>query len=651
MRWRTVSLTIFLGTVGLAASPPGCEEQKVLLREFESLVGEGEDFRPPVEGQITVYSSNGPLVGGSVQALAMGPDGTLYAGFFGDGVYKSTDGGETWRPAKSGLGDRFILSLYIHRNGTLFAGTVRKGLYRSHDGGENWMPSGEGLANDQIASMTAGPDGSIYVGTGAGVFVSRDGGRHWDTANKGLEIVLVRSIVATPSGSLFIGTAGNGLLRSHDNGQSWQRLDRGLRNQGGLKENFIRTLNLSANGTLYAGTFDGGVFASTDMAQTWYPMSTGLSNDSIRSLAIAEDGQLFVGTGRGVFSRPAGSGEWVTISEAVPDVSVQSMILAPDGTLFVGTPSGILKKSPQTTAWQILERGITFPVIQTLLFDPERGILAGTRGSGVYRGKDSGKVWEHSSEGMINSDVRFLTQDARRNFYAGTDTGVYRSDPKGKRWSPLQEGMGRKKITALALIDNDVLYAGTGEGLYQRIIRTPEEGEKGVWATVALPPSSQGRPKIQGIASKGSSEVYVATESRLFRTRRGMTGWEMVAMKPLSEEIRGMVLQDRFVYLWTAHTLFRASTGQRSFQWERISQGIPDRLTIQSVAVRSGKHNGIVLVGTEEGLFWTQDGGENWTPAAGRMGAVSIRAIHPLTEELLLLGSHEQGVLYAVDLT
>ena len=73
-----------------------------------------------------------------VRALGIDPNGNLYAGTWGLGVYKSTDGGATWTEANSGLDSKAVSALVVDSNSDIYVGTFGGGVYRSVDDGESW---------------------------------------------------------------------------------------------------------------------------------------------------------------------------------------------------------------------------------------------------------------------------------------------------------------------------------------------------------------------------------------------------------------------------------------------------------------------------------------------------------------------------------
>ena len=102
-----------------------------------------------------IWTTNGPD-GGTIRALAVDPASpdTVYAGTWGGGVYKSTNGGSAWAPANGGLDVPWVLALAVDpaTPDTLFAGSGW-GIYKSTDGGGNWNPLSIGIFRPNITSL------------------------------------------------------------------------------------------------------------------------------------------------------------------------------------------------------------------------------------------------------------------------------------------------------------------------------------------------------------------------------------------------------------------------------------------------------------------------------------------------------------------
>ena len=206
-----------------------------------------------------------------------------YAGVSGRGLFGSSDGGRSWRElgALAALGARHVQALAIapgdatvvYAGITGFGASTAGGLYKSTDGGNSWMRLTDALDTgvEAIALDPKNPE-TVYIGTGgkAGVFRSTDGGTSWQQADSGLPRLRVKTDTgkritetfdvtdlaidpAHPT-TLYAAAYDHGVFRSTDSGHSWHSLNTGLSVLD------VRTLALDATGqTLYAGTSGEGV--------------------------------------------------------------------------------------------------------------------------------------------------------------------------------------------------------------------------------------------------------------------------------------------------------------------------------------------------------------------------------------------------------
>jgi photosystem II stability/assembly factor-like uncharacterized protein len=163
---------------------------------------------------------NGGLTGNDVRAIAIDSANTsiIYAGTYGNGVYKCTDAGETWSDINSGLTNTYVITLAINPTNTsnIYAGTDG-GVFKSTDGGGHWSAINSGLTNTHITALAIDPSDPsfIYAGTNGGVFESIDGGASWNAINSGLTNTHVTSLAIDPSNPdiLYAGTYGGGVFK------------------------------------------------------------------------------------------------------------------------------------------------------------------------------------------------------------------------------------------------------------------------------------------------------------------------------------------------------------------------------------------------------------------------------------------------------
>ena len=219
-----------------------------------------------------------------VTALVFDPQTptTLYAGmwttYYGPhvgGVYKSTDGGTSWNATglsnlRGGIGFTSGLAIDPQTPTTLYATSGSYvgslfigGVFKSTDGGESWRAVTDLAASPHalIGPLAIDPQtpATLYVGTRAdGVFKSTDGGESWSAVSAGLANLPVTALAIDPQTPtiLYAGTERGGVFKSTDGGESWSAFNTGLTN---LLVNSV-VVDPQRPTTLYAGTQGGGVF-------------------------------------------------------------------------------------------------------------------------------------------------------------------------------------------------------------------------------------------------------------------------------------------------------------------------------------------------------------------------------------------------------
>ena len=144
---------------------------------------------------------------------------TLYVATSSEYIFKSTDGGASWRPILTGMGSSMYVSFVKidpKKPATLYLGNDSQ-LFKSTDGGEHWSAITTGLPPyPSIAFLKIDPTNSstLYAGINGGLFESTDGGGNWYEVNTGLPNISISSLAIDPSlpNTLYLGTYGGGLF-------------------------------------------------------------------------------------------------------------------------------------------------------------------------------------------------------------------------------------------------------------------------------------------------------------------------------------------------------------------------------------------------------------------------------------------------------
>lgn len=100
---------------------------------------------------------------------------TLYAAIANEGLYRSTNGGESFEPLSRDVGGA-VMALAVVKDGTILAGDMGRGLLSSSDGGKTWRR----VLNDPVMGLAVNPARpKRIVAAGRATYLSTDGGRSW----------------------------------------------------------------------------------------------------------------------------------------------------------------------------------------------------------------------------------------------------------------------------------------------------------------------------------------------------------------------------------------------------------------------------------------------------------------------------------------
>ncbi len=324
----------------------------------------------------------------AIGALAMGSDGTLWAGtgeagpgggsitYGGRGVYRSPDGGATWTNA--GLTSTVTTGriavdpsdpqrIFVASSGDLFNPGGGRGVYRSTDGGATWQrvlspstrttgavdlaidPSNPQRIYAALWDHIRYPDLRVYGGVGSGVYRSTDGGTTWTRLANGLpgpsSTIGRIGLAVAPSNTLrvyaiVIATDGTfqGLYRSNDGGDSWTHLpdDPGLAGSQSSYGWWFGRLwvdPVNANHVFAAGV---SLEESTNGGSNW-SAQFGIHGD-VHAMAWspAQSGLVFLGDDGGVWRSTTNGSSW-THATVEPFTQFYSVgVSEQDNTRIVG---------------------------------------------------------------------------------------------------------------------------------------------------------------------------------------------------------------------------------------------------------------------------------------------------------------------------
>lgn len=307
-------------------------------------------FRSTDSGDNWAAVSNSFPFTTGVSAVVIDPfnSSTTYIGTSDRGLFKSTDGGSSWIAMHNGIPDLtsqgypgfydLVWDLEIDPKNpmTLFAGTYGSGGFKSTDGGNSWTRKVGVL----VTSFKIDPANSANVYCTEinypGFLQSTDYGETWDqygniSSNYGM---LVSAIAPTHPAKIYVGTNSGGIFRFDGTTAATQSLN----------GNSVRSIAFDPTNPsiVYAGTATG-MFKSTNSGDTWTQINDGLLFNSIPAaiVCLAIDPQapntIYAGSSAFVFKSTNGGATWVQ-RPGLPTAYMYDIAVDPHATsrVFVG---------------------------------------------------------------------------------------------------------------------------------------------------------------------------------------------------------------------------------------------------------------------------------------------------------------------------
>lgn len=702
----------------------------------------------PSDLESLVWRELGPsITSGRVTAFAVHPedDQIIYAASASGGAWKTENGGTTWLPIFSDRGSASLGAIALDPSdpdvvwlGTGEQNSVRSssfgdGVYRSRDGGETWTHMGlEGSRHiGRILVHPRNPNIVFVAALGSlwgpnpvrGLYRTTDGGVTW---NKVLAIsnytgaVEVRMDPSDPDimlaatfqrerrqWSMLGGGEESGLYRSEDGGYSWREV------RGGFPTSPLGRIGIAFcpgdPDIVYASAVgpEGGLFRSEDGGRTWERRNREIQSHwyygelvcdpanpdrlyvPMTPLHVSEDGgrtfRNLVETGVHVDHHTL----WVNPRD--PD----HLMVGNDGGIYISRDRG------RHWLWQANLPVMQLYTVAVDMQDPFYHVYGGAQDNGSW----GGPIGTRFSDGVSNEDWLYtaagdgfhsqVDPDDPNVIYSESQYGVlYRMDRRtGERkliqpWQPTGEGRQafRWNWSAPLLIsphDPHTLYFAANV-----VFRSRDRGDS--WEVVspdltrrisrnALPLQGRAQPP-DAIDLHASTALYgnistlavsplrpglvvVGTDDGLVQVTRddgrswqrtdrfpgvpGMMKVAMVAWSPVEEGTLVVVFDGHKDNTFRPFVIHSDDFG---VTWTNITGDLPEFGPTRSVAFHPRNGN-LIFVGTEFGVFFSTQGGRRWMPLGQGLPTVAVHdmEVHP-RENDLILGTHGRGFWVLDDL-
>ncbi|MDH3268917.1 MAG: hypothetical protein OEM46_08695, partial [Ignavibacteria bacterium] len=314
-------------------------------------------------------------------------------------------------------------------------------------------------------------DSTIFLATDEGLIKSSDNGNSWDRINSYKVICLGTDKL----NNIYFGISGH-LKRSTDSGNSWTDITV----YGAAIKDFVIpyrdtilvgswdawSSNSERNSNLNETVLSNGVFRSFDYGNTWTQVNNGIEYPGVYELLILSNGSLLVGTsGGGVYKSTNWGDLWIESNNGIVAntqgwrYSESFLELAP-GEILTGTHLGLYYSSDYGDNWVLSNTGFNNNIASCFEMDDSGNIFAGcSLFDGVYFSTNMGNNWNYL--GLNNNSINTLGWDSESKLYAGgLSAGLYRFMVEDSTWTHVyNQGYTPAEVTDLCLTNSGNLIS------------------------------------------------------------------------------------------------------------------------------------------------------------------------------------------------
>ncbi|HVZ41529.1 MAG TPA: hypothetical protein VHI13_19770 [Candidatus Kapabacteria bacterium] len=596
-------------------------------------------------------------IGGRINSIACHPtDGkTVYIGAADGGVWKSTDRGESWSPIMDFENAISMGAIAIDpRNpNTVYAGSGEMssnidayngaGLFKSVNGGSTWRPIG--LTNvGAFSKVVVHPANSNLIFAGAtknnsGLYRSEDGGNTWSRTFTDA----VSDVTVNPSNQnqLWIATMSKGVYRSDDGGKTWVEKNVDLGQIGNTKgrtsvqcapsnPSVLYALIHETNGTGTTATNFARIYKSTNSGDTWVTVYSGQDFLNLGSstqgwynnvlVVKPNDPNTCVAAGISIVRTTDGGNNWYYINSYgggnAPHPDHHALAIDPANTdvIYLGNDGGMYRSDDNGTTYAKKSSGLAITQFYAMAVDQSKPAT-------TYGGtQDNGTVSSASNfaGNVLGGDGFYVCVDYTNPnlIYAENPNGdLRRIDLNGSTVSIMNGINPNDSASWSAPLVMDPSTPSTLWHGRHTIYATFDQGNSWVASNLTL----QGQSSAIGISPVNTSVIYAGSDrGEIFVSQDGGDHWDDRTTAPGSPnraitDFAPSRTKAGTVYMtvsgfYSGHVFKSADFGET---WTDISGELPD-IPMNAIALHPDDEN-IIYVGSDIGMFISTDGGKSWS--------------------------------------
>jgi len=672
LKWRSIGPALTSGRIADIAVDPNNHAHYYVAAASGHLwetKDNGTSFKPIFDnhgvysmGCVTIAPSNTNIIW-----LGTGENNHQRAIGYGNGVYKSEDGGKTWKnmglPKSYQIGEIIIHPknpniVYVAAEGSIWSSNKERGVYKTTDGGKTWeqvlfISENTGVAN---ISMDANNPEILYAGAeqrqrkqytkiGGGpesaFYKTIDGGKTWNKLTNGIPGVDKggMEIVVSPLNSntvyiMFEASNGKGgIFKSSNAGASFEKMSDYFSSGQYYSELYCDPIN---EGKIYS--IDTYSHLSYDDGKTW--KNIGLNQRHVDDHAMWIDPQqtehfMIAGDG-GVYETWNGGSTY--IHKTTLPVTQFYRVAVDNSEPFYWVYGGTQDNNSIGGPSQNLRRGgvSTWDWINTLGGDGFWQAIDPTDPNIVYSAYQYGNIYRFDKKSRErlkikpqpkedeltfrwNWDAPFvLSKYDNKTLYLAANK-LFKSTDRGASWQEISEDLTRNE-------DRNQFKV---MGKYWPSDAVAKDVSTSQWGTIVSLCES---PVKQGLVYVGTDDGLIQVTEDDGKTWRKTETFSGVPKYTMISDICASKFDENIVYASFNNMkegdfksyLFVSNDKGKS--WTSISENLPDSQSVWTIE-QDYKNKDLLFTGTEFGIYFTIDAGKSWAKLGSGLPDIEIRDI------------------------